>query len=62
MYLENDRNVTATAAALYVHRSTLLERLSRIKKELWDDLDDPEVRLRLLIVLKALELQKKAFE
>ncbi|MBR1704015.1 MAG: helix-turn-helix domain-containing protein, partial [Clostridia bacterium] len=44
-----------------IHRSTLLERLSRIKKELWDDLEDPEVRLRLMIVLKALELREKAF-
>ncbi|MBQ8469608.1 MAG: helix-turn-helix domain-containing protein, partial [Clostridia bacterium] len=47
-YLNNNMNVTATAAALYIHRSTLLERLSRIKKELWDDLEDPEVRLRLM--------------
>lgn len=61
-YLNNNMNVTATAAALYIHRSTLLERLSRIKKELWDDLDDPDIRLRLMIVLKALELREKAFE
>lgn len=61
-YLNNNMNVTATAAELYIHRSTLLERLSRIKKELWDDLDDPDIRLRLMIVLKALELREKAFE
>lgn len=60
-YLNHNMNVTATAAELYIHRSTLLERLSRIKKELWDDLEDPEVRLRLMIVLKALELREKAF-
>lgn len=60
-YLNNNMNVTATAAQLYIHRSTLMERLSRIRKELWDDLEDPEVRLRLMIVLKALELRDKAF-
>lgn len=60
-YLNNNMNVTATADALYIHRSTLLERLSRIKKELWDDLSDPEVRLRLMIILKALEYRDNAF-
>ena len=61
-YLNNNMNVTATADALYIHRSTLLERLSRIKKELWDDLKDPDVQLRLRIILKALELRQTAFE
>ena len=60
VYLNNNMNVTATAADLYVHRSTLLERLSHIKDELGDDLKDPDVRLRLLILLKALELQEGA--
>ena len=61
-YLNNNLNVTATAADLYIHRSTLLERLSRIRKDLGDDLEDPDVRLRLLILLKALELRDKAFQ
>lgn len=61
-YLINNMNVTATADALYIHRSTLLERLSRIKKELWDDLGDPDVRLRLMIILKALEYRDNAFQ
>ncbi len=60
-YLNNNMNVTATATELYVHRSTLLERLSRIKKDLDADLEDPDVRLQLLILLKALDLRKKAF-
>lgn len=62
VYLNNNMNVTATANALYVHRSTLLERLSHITRELGDDLKDPDVRLRLLILLKALELREKSFE
>ena len=61
VYLRNNMNVTATANELYIHRSTLLERLSRIQAELWDDLKDPDVRLRLQIILKALELQKSSF-
>ncbi len=60
-YLNNNMNVTATADALYIHRSTLLERLSRIKKELWDDLKDPDVQLRLRIILKALEIRESHF-
>ena len=61
-YLNNNMNVTATASELYIHRSTLLERLSRIQAELRDDLKDPEVRLRLQILLKALELQERTFQ
>ena len=50
-------NVTKTASDLYVHRSTLLERLSRIRRELGVDLDDSDVQLRLRILLKAMELR-----
>lgn len=60
VYLRNNMNVTATANELYIHRSTLLERLSRIQDELQDDLKDPDVRLRLQILLKALDLQEGA--
>ena len=57
VYLSQNMNVTRTAAELFIHRSTLLERLSRIERELGEDLDDPDVRLRLQILLKALEMQ-----
>ncbi len=59
-YLNHNMNVTRTASALYIHRSTLLERLSRIQRELGEDLENPDVRLRLQILLKALELQETA--
>jgi len=59
-YLENNMSVTSTAADLHIHRSTLLERLSRIRKELPDNLEDPDVRLRLRIILKARQIQEDA--
>jgi sugar diacid utilization regulator len=57
VYLACDRSATQAAARLYVHRSTLLERLSRIRRELALDLDDPDVRLRLRLLLKALAIR-----
>jgi len=54
-YLNNNMNITKTAEDLYVHRSTFLERLKRIKSLLQVDLDDPDQRLRLLISLKIIE-------
>ena len=52
-YLENNAGVAKTAADLYVHRSTLMERLTRIRRELGLDLADPDVQLRLRILLRA---------
>lgn len=56
-YLNNNMSITATAAVLYIHRSTLIERLDRIRKLLGEDLDDPDVRLRTQIVLRAMQLR-----
>lgn len=58
-FLDNSMSVTKTARELYVHRSTLLERLARIRRELGEDLDDPDVRLRLQILLKALDVREQ---
>ena len=57
-YLENNTSVTATARKLYVHRSTLLERLSRIRRELDMDLDNADVQLRLRMLLKAMQIRE----
>lgn len=59
VYLACDRSATQAASQLYVHRSTLLERLSRIRRELALDLDDPDVRLRLQLLLKALAIRDR---
>ena len=53
-YLNNHMAVTQTARDLYIHRSTLLERLERIQDILKEDLKDPDIRLQLQILLKAL--------
>lgn len=55
-YLEKNMSITRTTESLYINRSTLLERISRIKRELNTDLQDPDERLRLLILLKAVQL------
>ena len=55
VYLENNLSIARTSSDLFVHRSTLIERLSRIKRELNLDFDDPNVQLRLRILLKAMQ-------
>ena len=57
VYLACNMGATQAAAKLYVHRSTLLERLTRIKRELDMDLDDPDTRLRLELLLKAMQVR-----
>lgn len=59
VYLKHNMSATKTAEALYLNRSTLLERLSRIKSLLDSDLSDPDERLRLQILLKALEIHNE---
>ena len=58
VYLDNNLSVTRTAAALYLHRSTLLDRLAHITQMLGRDLKDPDFCLTLGILLRA-ELQQK---
>ena len=56
-YLNNNLSVAKTASDLYIHRSTLMERLTRIKRELHIDFDDPDEQLRLRILLKAIQMR-----
>lgn len=58
VYLENERSISQTAKALYIHRSTLIERLERIKSILQTDLDDPKQRTELYLIENAYRLQK----
>ena len=56
IYLECNCSASKAAALLYVHRSTLMERLQRIRRELDLDLDNPDEQLRLRLLLKALQM------
>jgi purine catabolism regulator len=52
-FFANLGNLARTAAALHIHRNTLLYRLGRIVEISGHDLDDPEERLALWLALKA---------
>ncbi|GEM_PF-2446501 len=56
-YLKCNMSVSKTAYELFVHRSTLLERLERIDKILGLDLQNPDVRLQIQILLRAIEIR-----
>ena len=56
VFLEENMSYSAAAQKLYIHRSTLIDRISRIEKELKLDLKDHDQRLQLEILLKAVEL------
>ncbi|MCC8066642.1 MAG: helix-turn-helix domain-containing protein, partial [Clostridiales bacterium] len=47
LFLENERNILKTSRELFIHRSTLLYRLERIRKVANVNLDDPAERLIL---------------
>ena len=55
--LEENLSYTATAQRLFIHRSTLLDRIDRIEKEMNIDLKNSEQRLQLEILLRAIDLE-----
>ena len=55
-YPIHERNISQTAKLLYMHRNSVIYRISRIRELLNVNLDDPDIRLRLLISFKILEL------
>ena len=50
-YLQCNGNVTHTAKMLFLHRSTLIHRLERIKALIDVDINDAQVRLALQVAL-----------
>lgn len=58
-YLDNGMSASKTAAVMYLSRSTLIERMGRIWRELGTDLSDPDERLLYQILLKAMQIQKE---
>ena len=58
VFLEESMSYTSTAQKLFIHRSTLIDRISRIEKELNVDLNDYDQRLQLELLLKAMDLEE----
>ena len=57
IFLRCSMSFSQAAEELYVHRSTVVDRINRIERELGVDLKDPDTRLLLEIVLKAMEIE-----
>lgn len=56
VYLDNNGNITQTSKELYLHRSTLVYRLSKIQEILQLDIDDPKERFNLQLAYKLSDL------
>ncbi len=59
VYLQNEMNVSRTAEALYIHRSSLLKRLDKIDRMLEGAPDTPEKRLYLRLCMELLRKSGK---
>lgn len=57
-YLLMERDIPKTAKALIIHRTTLIYRLNKIRALTGLDLEDPDLRLYLLLSLRLLERQR----
>ena len=57
-YLEHHQNIARTSEALFIHRSTLLYRLEKIRKQMRTDFSNPEELLYLLLSFYFLEQEE----
>lgn len=60
--LEHERSITDVSKEMHLHRNSVLYRVAKIEQILGMSLDDPDVRLHLLLSFKALNLLKRATE
>ncbi|MBQ6388501.1 MAG: helix-turn-helix domain-containing protein [Mogibacterium sp.] len=58
VFLEENLSYTSTAQKLFIHRSTLIDRIERIEREMKIDLKNSEQRLQLEMLLKAMDLEE----
>lgn len=56
-YLEHHQSITKTAEALFIHRSTLLYRLDKIREVLKTDFSDPDELLYLLLSFHMMDME-----
>jgi sugar diacid utilization regulator len=61
VYLTNERNYTRTAADLYMHRNNVIYHIKRICELFNVDLNNPDLRLQLLLSYKVLDLYPEEF-
>ena len=57
-YLQCDRRATETCSRLHMHRNTVLYQIGRMEEILGLSLDDPEIRLKLMLGFKCKELEE----
>lgn len=60
-YLRNERNLTRTATEMSMHRNTVIYKVKTLTSLVEDDLDDPIIRLRLLLSCMMCDYAEKAF-
>ena len=53
LFLENERSATTVAAIMHMHRNTVLYHMEKVSDLLGVTLEDPDVRLQLLLAFKA---------
>lgn len=58
-FLSNERHIAKTINQEYLHRNTFDYRIKRVKDILAMDLDDPDVRFRLLIAFRLMNCQNQ---
>ena len=57
LYVKNHLNAVQTAKQLYIHRSTFLYRMEKIKELIRMDLDDYDTLLYVMITFRMMELE-----
>ncbi len=58
-FLEHSGRISVTSSELHIQRRTLYHRLSRLTGLLGRDLENPDVRLRLWVALRGLDLLRR---
>ena len=58
VYLDNNANIAKTSRDLFLHRSTMLGRLSHIREILGSSMDDPEKQLTYRILMHLLQYEE----
>ena len=61
-YLLNDRNLVKTAAATYMHRNTVINKMSKIMDLIHLDLEDGNLRQRLMLSCQFIRYYEKVME